>query len=285
MTAKKPLDERALRSLATLLDEEDPDSLRLVRDQILRVGEPMLPFLEEFRARAETSVAARVEAVAGELRFTGLKRDFAALARQVRPDLETGAFLLARFCYPALDDKPYRLWLDRVAEKVQDDLPSDADHALILQRLSSMLFQAMGFSGNESRYYDPDNSCLNRVIDSRRGIPISLSVLFLLLAKRLRLPAYGVGAPGHFLVGFKAGPYPCFLDAFHKGRLLDLSEVRRLLSRSGYQFRPEFVSPCSERDIIIRMLRNLLALYDKMGATARAERLGVLTELLLRRGR
>lgn len=285
MIAGKALDDKALRSLVTLLDEQDPASLELVREQMLRVGEPLLPYLEEFRAQAPTELAARAQAVAGELRFMTLERDFAALAREPRPDLETGAFLVARFGYPGLDEQPYRDWLDRVAAQVRGDLPSGADHALILQRLSSALFQGMGFAGNEARYYDPDNSFLNRVIDTRRGIPVSLSVLFLLLAKRLSLPAYGVGAPGHFLVGFKPGPYPCFLDAFHKGRLLDLSEVRRMLARAGHAFRPEFVSPCDEREILVRMLRNLASLYDKMGASERVERAGALAETLLRKGR
>lgn len=280
----KTFAETELRSLVGLLDEEDPRSLDLVRNQIMEIGEPVIPFLEELRAASPGELAQRADVLTREVRFGSLQRDFRDLARQTDVDLERGAFLVAKFGYPGFDIGLYHNWLDQVAERVRGELPEGADTVTALQRVSSVLFGTLGFAGNEARYYDPDNSFINRVIDTRRGIPVTLSILFLLVARRLGLPAYGVGAPGHFLVGFKSGPYPCFLDAFHKGKLLDISEVRRLLARSGYQFKPEFVSPCSNREIVLRLLRNLVAIFDKMGSTERAERLGSLAEIVLRRG-
>lgn len=273
-------DETEMRSLLTLLDEEDPRSLEMVRRQILRIGEPILPFLDELRASG-SELAAKADAMARQLRFKNLKEDFLRLAASPEPDLEKGALLLCRFGYPGIKPAVYSAWLDRVAAMVQDDLPSDADAAMAFQRLNSHLFQAMGFAGNETHYYDPDNSFLHRVIETRRGIPVSLSVLYLLLAQRLRLPVYGVGTPGHFLVGFRPGPHACFIDAFNRGRILELAEVRRMLVRSGYEFRPEFVSPCTPRDVVIRMMRNLISIYQKMGATDRSEMLSGLVEIML----
>jgi regulator of sirC expression with transglutaminase-like and TPR domain len=277
----KSLSEVELRSLVQLLDDEDPASLALVRTQILRVGEPVLPFLEELRGKAGTDLAARADEMSRELRFCNLKRDFAALARSPEPNLEKGALLLARFGHPSVSAANYSIWLDRIAARVQDDLPGEVDPTMAFQRLNSHLFQGLGFTGNEARYYDPDNSYLNRVIDTRRGIPVSLSVLYLLLGQRLRLPVYGVATPGHFLVGFRPGPHVCYLDAYHKGRLLDLNEVRRMLLRSGYEFRPEHVARCSSRDILVRMMRNLISIYEKTGARDRAEMLAKLVEVLL----
>jgi regulator of sirC expression with transglutaminase-like and TPR domain len=277
----KPLSEVELRSLVQLLDDEDPASLALVRTQILRVGEPVLPFLDELRSKAGTDLAARADEMSRELRFSHLKREFAALARSPEPDLERGALLLARFGHPTVAANTYSVWLDRIAQRIQEDLPSDADATMAFQRLNSHLFQGLGFTGNEARYYDPDNSYINRVIDTRRGIPVSLSVLYLLLGQRLRLPVYGVATPGHFLIGFRPGPHVCYLDAYHKGRLLDLNEVRRMLLRSGYEFRPEYVARCSSRDILVRMMRNLISIYEKTGARDRAEMLAQLVEVLL----
>lgn len=277
----KSLSESELRSLVTLLDEEDPASLALVRKQILKIGEPVLPFLEELRSKADADIAARAEEMSRELRFANLKRDFTLLARSPEPDLEKGSLLISRFGYPAMSASTYSVWLDRVASRIQDDLPSDADAALTFQRLNSHLFQGMGFTGNEARYYDPDNSYLNRVIETRRGIPVSLSVLYLLLAQRLRLPVFGVATPGHFLVGFRPGPHSCYLDAYHRGRILDLNEVRRMLARSGYEFRPDYVAHCSSRDILVRMMRNLISIYEKTGSRDRADMLAKLVEVLL----
>jgi regulator of sirC expression with transglutaminase-like and TPR domain len=276
-----PPSETELRSLVALLDEEDPKSYELVRTQILKIGEPLLPFLDELRAGNDAQLAARADAMTREVRFQRLKEEFALLAQKPELDLEAGALLLSRFAYPGIDPTAYSTWLDRVAARVHDDLPPDADAALTFQRLNSHLFQALGFAGNETRYYDPDNSFLNRVIDTRRGIPVSLSVVYLLLGKRLRLPVFGVGAPGHFLVGFRPDSHTIFLDAFHKGRILDLNEVRRMLMRSGYEFKPEFVERCPPRDILVRMARNLISIYEKMGSPERAEMLSAVVEILM----
>lgn len=275
------LDETALRSLVRLLDDEDPLSLELVRRQLFNVGTAAIPFLEAARASSDPELAARFDEMAEELRFREVKREFAALAAQRVPDLETGALLLSRFCLPRTDASVYRGWLDRVAEAAGAEIAEDAGVAEAARRLAVHLFQSMGFSGNEANYYDPDNSCLSRVIDTRRGIPVTLSILYLLVAKRLKIPVYGVGAPGHFLLGFRDEGEPRFLDAFHQGRLLDVAEAKRMLVRNGYEFRPEYLRPCGPRDILARMMRNLLSIYQKTGAAERAERLSALVEIVV----
>ena len=225
--------------------------------------------------------AARLDEMTGELRFRELRGAFLTLAAERVPDLEAGAFLLSRFVRPNADPGVYRLWLDRVALAVSDGIPDDASTAEAVKRLSAHLFQSMGFAGNETNYYDPDNSCLSRVIDTRRGIPVTLSILYLLVAKRLKLPVYGVGTPGHFLLGFREGGDAHFLDAFRHGRMLEASAVRRMLVRNGYEFRPEYLKPSGPREILARMMRNLLSIYQKTGAAGRAEKLSVLVEIIV----
>jgi regulator of sirC expression with transglutaminase-like and TPR domain len=275
------LDDSALRSLVDLLDDEDPRSLEMVSRRILDVGAPAIPFLEAARAASEPELAARFDAMAEKLRFHGLKLDFLSLAAERALDLEAGAFLLARFVRPGADEAVYRRWLDRVAAAAEDDIPEDASVTEAARRLSARLFQSMGFAGNEANYYDPDNSCLTRVIDTRRGIPVTLSVLYLLVAKRLKLPIYGVGTPGHFLLGFREEGEARYLDAFRSGKLMDAAEVKRMLVRNGYEFREEYLKPCGPREILTRMMRNLLSIYQKTGADERAERLSALVEIAL----
>lgn len=275
------LDDKALRSLVSLLDDEDPRSLRLVRERLLDAGAAALPYLEEARAASEPAFAARLDAVADELRFHDLSAEFTALAAQRVPDLEVGALLLSRFGHPRVDSAVYRAWLDRVAAAAADEIPEDAGPTESVRRLAAHLFQAMAFSGNEANYYDPDNSYLSRVIDTRRGIPVTLSVLFLLLAKRLRIPAYGVGTPGHFLLGYREDGEAHYLDPFRQGRRMTAPEVKRMLVRNGYEYKPEYLRPCGPRDILARMMRNLLSIYQKTGSTERAERLSTLVELVV----
>jgi regulator of sirC expression with transglutaminase-like and TPR domain len=275
------LDETALRSLVALLDDEDPRSLKLVRSRLFDVGLAAIPYLEAAREASPPEFAARLDAMTDELRYRELKRDFLALAAERIPDLEAGSFLLSRFVRPGANPEVYRLWLDRVASAAADAIAEDAPTSEAAKRLSAHLFQSLGFAGNETNYYDPDNSCLSRVIDTRRGIPVTLSILYLLVAKRLKLQVYGVGTPGHFLLGFREDGEPHFLDAFRSGRPLNTAEVRRMLVRNGYEFRPEYLKPCGPREILARMMRNLLSIYQKTGAVERAERLSVLVEIVV----
>ncbi|MBI4061859.1 MAG: hypothetical protein HY403_10540 [Elusimicrobia bacterium] len=275
------LDEKALRSLVTLLEEEDPASLALVRRKILGVGAAIIPYLDELRPAATPEMAVRLESVAGELRFQDLRRDFVRLSLAKTPDLEEGALLISRFGFADADAGAYRTWLDRTAAAVAADTPADAGVGESTRRLSRHLFQTLGFAGNEARYYDADNCYLTRVIDTRRGIPVTLTVLMLLVSRRLRLPLYGVGTPGHFLAGFKESGSPLFIDCFHGGRLMTLPEVKRMLVRNGYDWRPELGKPVGPRDILARVLRNLISIYQKTGAVDRAERLSTLVEIVL----
>ncbi len=275
------LDEKALRSLVTLLEEDDPASLALVRSRILGVGAAIMPYLDELRPAATPELAVRLDSVAGELRFQDLRRDFVRLSLAKLPDLEDGAMLISRFGFADVDAAVYRDWLDRVAAAVAADMPADAGIGESVRRLSNHLFQGLGFAGNETRYYDADNSYLSRVIDTRRGIPVTLTVLMLLLARRLRLPLYGVGTPGHFLAGFKEGGSALFVDCFRGGQLMTLPEVKRMLVRNGYDWRPELGKPVGSREILARMLRNLISIYQKNGTADRAERLSTLVEIVL----
>lgn len=279
--ASVTLDEKALRSLVTLLEEQDPASLALVRRRILGIGAAIMPYLDEVRPSASPEMAVRLDSVAGELRFQDLRRDFVRLSLAKLPDLEEGALLISRFGFADVDAGVYKAWLDRVAAAVAADMPSDAGIGESVRRLSNHLFQSLGFAGNETRYYDADNSYLSRVIDTRRGIPVTLTVLMLLLARRLRLPLYGVGTPGHFLAGFKDGGAALFVDCFRGGQLMTLPEVKRMLVRNGYEWRPELGKPVGSRDILARMLRNLISIYQKTGAADRAERLSTLVEIVL----
>jgi regulator of sirC expression with transglutaminase-like and TPR domain len=275
----KALPESEIRSLVSLLDEEDPANLDLVQSRILELGPAVIPYLDELRRRCEVELAGRVDEVARRLRLLRLREEFRELA--AAPDLERGVWLVARFGCPAADPALSTGWLDACAEAVRRALPARATPAQTLEGLNRQLFGILGFRGNEKHYYDPDNSFLNRVIEKRRGIPVSLSVLYLLLSRRLSLPAFGVATPGHFLVGLRLGPQARYLDAYNRGRLMSLADVQEMLARSGYEFRPEFVAPASPRDILARMMRNLISIYQKAAQPERAEELSGLVDTLL----
>ncbi len=277
----KAFSETEIRSLISLLDEDDPQNLDRIQQKILDLGTPTIPYLDELRGHCDPDITARIDALTRRIHFHSLQEDFRKFAASPAPDLELGVWLVARFGYPDADPAKYSARLDAIADLVRRTLPEGAPPAQALQQLSSQLFGAKGFRGNEKHYYDPDNSYLNRVIENRRGIPVSLAVLYLLVGRRLGLPIYGVATPGHFLVGMRLGPKISYLDAYDRGRLMTLADVQHMLSRSGYEFRPEYVAPADARDILARMMRNLVSIYQKSAQTDRAEMLSSLVDILL----
>ncbi len=179
-------------------------------------------------------------------------------------DLGWAALLLAQTEYPDLDLKSQMARLDALASQAAPYVRPAGDAAGRLQGFRLFLAEICGFHGNENDYYDPKNSFLNQVLDRRTGIPITLSVLYIEIGRRLGLPLYGVGLPGHFLVKYQDARHVMFLDPFHSGRTLDPAECREMVERmyqGQIRFREDFLAAVDKKYIVLRMLNNLRGIY------------------------
>ena len=190
---------------------------------------------------------------------------FAALAQKPGTELPLaeGALLIAAEEYPALDVHQYLGVLDRLADEARERVPAGADPAPAIAALCNFLCVEAGFRGNTQHYGDPNNSFLNEVLDRRLGIPISLALVHLEVGWRLRLPLYGVGMPGHFLVGCETRGEPLFVDAFN-GTVLTESGCGQLfhqLTQGTAPFQKDYLAPTPARYILVRMLRNLEGIF------------------------
>jgi regulator of sirC expression with transglutaminase-like and TPR domain len=166
--------------------------------------------------------------------------------------------------YPALNVETYLARIDGLAEAACDFIDTTAPLAERVDALSEYLFYRMNFRGNRQDYNDPENSLLNRVLDRRTGIPITLSLLYISVAQRMGMNAYGVGLPGHFIVGLYEDGQEILVDPFNTGLRLSLADCSRLVRDStGYQgaFQPKWITPCPPADLLSRMLTNLCNAY------------------------
>lgn len=166
--------------------------------------------------------------------------------------------------YPQLDVARYMGTLHEISEDAADAVELDAPVTAQARQLSDYLFNELGFRGNAADYHDPRNTYLNEVIDRRLGIPITLSAIYIDVAARLGIPAYGVSLPGHFIVGIRSGEKDLWLDPFHGGRFLDLTDCVDLIRlSSGYEgpIEAAWFAPAPARGILARMLGNLRANY------------------------
>jgi regulator of sirC expression with transglutaminase-like and TPR domain len=176
-------------------------------------------------------------------------------------DLAQAALLYARDAYPDLDPVLYLHQLDEWAESIRADVATSIDPLATLNRY---LFDDLHFQGNRRFYGDPRNSYLNQVIDRRLGLPITLSVIYLEVARRVGLQVEGVGLPGHFIVRHLDRSGVSYVDPFHQGRQLTLEDCRSLvvdLSNGALEFQPGMLEPVDARHILTRMLNNLKNAY------------------------
>jgi regulator of sirC expression with transglutaminase-like and TPR domain len=159
--------------------------------------------------------------------------------------------------------------LEQLADWSRRVVPNDLPLFMQARRLAEFLFHQFGFQGNAQDYEDPRNSYLNEVIDRRAGIPISLSVIFVSVAQSLGLPAYGIGLPGHFIVGVEDPLGTVYFDPFHEGRQLSIEDCARLVETTaglGSLFQKEWLRPAAPDEILVRMLNNLRNVYLKRAA-------------------
>jgi len=181
--------------------------------------------------------------------------------------VRAGLLLAREVAYPDLRPSDVVVQIEDLADQARGVVLAETGGRARGEALARFLFETQGFQGNTLDYADPRNSYLNEVLERRLGIPISLSVLYLEIGRRLRLPVAGVGLPGHFIVragGDRNGEEPLFLDPFNGGRPLTLDDCRDLVRRStGFNeaFDPDWLRPTPPRDIVARMLNNLRGFY------------------------
>jgi regulator of sirC expression with transglutaminase-like and TPR domain len=181
--------------------------------------------------------------------------------------------------YPELDTRVYIRALDEMAREVRARPAGGDDAASGLRRLSRYLFFDQGFGGNTNDYYDPQNSYLNRVMDRKLGIPITLSIVYMEVARRLGMVLEGIGLPGHFILRHGPPEWELYVDPFNAGELLSRADCERLFQttfQGRAEFREEFLTPCTKKTILVRVLSNLRNVYGQredfrraLGATER----------------
>jgi regulator of sirC expression with transglutaminase-like and TPR domain len=179
-------------------------------------------------------------------------------------NLDIAALYIAQEQFPQLNPQEYLNALDTMAMEVQERLPQSRYPLKVIQTINQYLFQDLGFIGNQDNYYDPGNSYLNQVIERRTGIPITLSIVYLEIAKRIDFPMVGIGMPGHFLIRPDFEAAGIYVDAFNQGEVLFPEDCEARLSQIYHQpiqLKPEFLKSVSSRQILARMLTNLKIIY------------------------
>ncbi len=190
------------------------------------------------------------------------------LARRTDADLGEAALLVAAEAEPDVDVDVQLLRLDALADGLRARGFRSADPLADAHGLADYLADEHGFAGDEATYHDPDNGLLTRVLDRRCGLPITLSILYVAVARRLEVPAYAINLPGHVVTGIAGGERPVVLDPFHRGRVLDEPAIaERVEQASGgrLEFRRAMLRPSPTVNVVRRLLNNLTRDFTTAG--------------------
>jgi regulator of sirC expression with transglutaminase-like and TPR domain len=272
-----------LRSLLALIDDTDYRVAEAVEERLRtrmadRVnGHSVLAPLLEFAKTAQGIAHERATKIALEFHVDLLAEEFDTLDKQLSADdpnaLEDGVFLIARYGNPTLDVEYYKSFLDDYAGVLRNRVAKRSSPLEVLNECNYLFFDEFKYRGNQTKFMDPENSYIHRVIERKSGIPISLAVLYLLVVEtRLKLPFSGASAPGHFLIRYDGlnrhtNAEPLFVDAFNGGVILRERDIKRYLDTSGLPFNRAFLEPATPRSILLRMIRNLIIVFNEQGDT------------------
>jgi hypothetical protein len=253
-----------------LLDDSGANVRQALLAHFQNLGEPASQFLQEVARGPHRLLARHAAWYLDELKFNDPVAEFRGFIRSLSYELETGALLLSRTVHPKLDIGACCLALDAIAARCRELITEPASPREKCRIINRVLFHEWGFHGNIEHYTDPLNSFLDQVLERRKGIPLSLSILYLLVAERLELDLEPVGMPGHFLVGCFLEETPFFIDPFDKGLFRDADEIFDLLRANRIEPKITDLAPTLIREVLCRSCRNLVNHYHAIGAAAHA---------------
>jgi regulator of sirC expression with transglutaminase-like and TPR domain len=275
IAAPEILSERQKAALLNLLADEDPGVYRRIREKILSYGPAATDWLRPHTLSRDPALRRRVHEILLFFDRQNADDDFLGfcLKHGQEFDLEHAAWLLSLTQYPDINIAGYHALLDSYADDLSQELEPGSKPHQALARLNQYLFDGLGFTGNERDYYEPDNSYLNRVLDRRTGNPVSLCLVYLLIARRLHLPVAGIGLPGHFLCRYQSSSAEFYIDAFNRGKLLTKADCIQYLVHGNYSVRDEYLTPATPRRMLLRICGNLHQIYLHLGQSETATRI------------
>ncbi len=289
------MNKKEIKALISLLDDPDETVFDQVSMKFLSLGEEIISVLEDAWEQAfDTLIQNRIENIIHQIQFDLIK-DF--LRKWVNPDnqnLLEGTLLIARYQYPDVDIVKIKKQIDQIKQDVWLELNDNLTALEKVKIINHILFDVHNFSGNTSNYHAPQNSYINNVLESKKGNPLLLSIIYTIIAQSLDIPVYGVNLPEHFILcyvdkehmgvpsteGNKGSNVLFYINPFSKGAVFGQKEIEAFLKQLKLNPLPIFYEPCSNLEIIKRLLRNLISSYEKLGYPDKSKELDKLLNTL-----
>lgn len=284
------MEEKELKSLITLLEDPDEEIFEAIRSKLLSLGSEAIPALESvWENTFNNQLQTRIEDVIQTIQFTNVKEELSHWANTGGFDLLAGTLLIARYQYPDLNEENIRRQIDLIKKDVWLELNANLTAYEKVRVINHILFEVHNFTGNTTNYHAPQNSYLNNVLESKRGNPLLLSILYSIIAQGLNIPIFGVNLPEHFILAYR-DEYSStndgeesilfYINPFSKGVVFSKREIDTFLKQLKLEPKAIFYESCSNIEILKRQLRNLIFSYEKLGYPNKSEDLKKLLDCL-----
>ncbi len=281
--------QNEIRALIKLIDDPDEGIFNQIKEKILSIGDEVIPLLEEAWENQAFGLLyqSRIENIIHTIQFDSVFHALRDWNQSGGADLLQGALIINRYQYPDLDESDIRDKIGQIRQDIWLELNGNLTAFEEIRVFNYILYDVHGFTGNKKNYHAPQNSYLSSVLETKKGNPLSLSILYCILAQQLDVPVYGVNLPSHFVLAYQdknnimnyvdadqTGDGVLFyVNAFSRGTIFNRNEIEQFLKQLKLDALPEFFQPCDNVAIIRRTLTNLIYSYEKLGFADKVEEL------------
>lgn len=282
------MDQKEIKSLIKLLDDPDQEVSRHVEDRILSYGNGIIKYLENAWEQSFDAVLQnRIENLVHKIQFKATKEELQSWISHGSFDLLQGLIIINRYQYPDLDEQRIINQMEVIKRDIWMQMIYEMSPMEKVKLINHVLYTTYGFSGNTTNHKDPQNSYLSQVLETRKGNQVSLAVIYLIIAHKLDIPIYGVNLPQHFILAYMdtdkqhtmEDRIQFYINAFNKGFIFGRDEVDSFLKQLNIKPEKHFYEPCTNQEIIKRVIRNLISAYQNLAAVDKTAELNELLEL------
>lgn len=271
--------ENEIKALVLLLDDDDHEVVSHVEEKIMSLGTDIIPMLEqEWESTFNPVIQERIEDLVHELQFELLKERFIEWKEGGGDNLLEGLWIVATYQYPDLEMNQLVRDFEQLYHEMWRQLQEDMAPQDQVKVFNDVFFNQFRFRPNTKNFHSPANSMINAVLETRKGNPISLCSIYMLLAQKMDLPIFGVNLPNLFILTYKLGEEAFYINVFNRGLIFTREDIDNYLDNLQLERQDIFYEPCSNVDIVLRALRNLIVSFEKLGDYHRSDEIKIILQ-------
>ncbi len=277
---------KELNALISLLEDPDKEIFDSVKSRLVELGIKVLPELESaWESNYDSLIQERAENIIYEIHFRDIVKSLKKWIQKKDKNLLEAWFIISKYQYPDIDEQFYRTKIYNLVSQINLEVEQTYSELEKISAFNRVFFTQNGFRGNTRNFQSPDNSFINTVIDKHMGNPLTLSMLYIIIAEKINLPICGVNMPKHFIIGFEdvneinGDPIKFYINPFNKGAILNRQDLEVYLKREKLKENSKYFTPCGNTTVIKRLLNNLFHSFTFQSKNEKAQEIITLIRL------